>query len=71
MPVGNLTILIEIVQSYQRTKVSIWIVAHSKKLLLFACDISEFAFHFKAIRALRCIFMAATWISVTQEEDGN
>ena len=25
----------------------------------------------KTFRALRCIFMAITWISVTQEEGGN
>ena len=44
---------------------------HNKKLFLFTYAISEFAFHCKAIRALRCIFMAATWISVAQGDDGN
>ena len=70
MSIGSLIILIEIKQAYKEK--SIWITVHNKKkLFLFACDISEFAFHVKTTRALRCIFMAATWITVTQEVVGN
>lgn len=41
------------------------IITHNRKLFLLACDISEFTFQFKIIKALSYTFTAATWIRVT------